>query len=127
MKDFMGTQKLRIGNWFGIAVICISITGCTKTIPEYQEEKPKVVSSSLDGHGRPIADAIARFAVNTAPGGFGNLNLSDGRLVNVRVGQDYISAANHNCRYIWISANAVQTQKNAVCFIDDAWKTVFPW
>ncbi|GLQ05770.1 DVU3141 family protein [Sneathiella chinensis] len=83
-----------------------------------------VAKAPLDTAGRPYADPVAHFAINSPPGTSGNVTLPEGQGVEVFVGRDYISAANEKCRSIVVKdANGLATS-NAVCFSNASWKTV---
>jgi len=87
--------------------------------------EPAVVQSvKKDASGRPFSDPLAKFVVNTSPGQSGDVFLEGGRAVRVRVGSDYVSAANEQCRHMIVQFTDGRSQANAVCFNGTVWKTV---
>lgn len=106
--------------WGGIAILFLS--ACSANV---NKDVSSVSSNNVvkGARGRPVADPVAMFAVNSAPGQTGVVNLS-GKSINVRIGKDYISAANKRCRSVILQYSNGHSQANAVCFNGSEWATV---
>lgn len=78
----------------------------------------------MDAAGRPVADEIAKFAVNTPPGQSGTVLTNNQQRVQVYVGMDYISATKQKCRAVRLGYSDGQTMSSAVCFDGSVWKTI---
>lgn len=107
--------------------MAILMTGCSSDLGRSSKLEEKPSSYMHDENGRPVADAVSKFVVNTPPGSAGSVSGLDGRIVHARVGHDYTSALGQRCRTVWISDKTGGTVNNAVCFNGIVWGTVFPW
>ena len=110
--------------FFQITLLALTLTACSENI--FQQSKP-IASQPIgekDSSGRPYADPLANFLLNTTPGRTGTVTLNNGETVLVRVGSDYTSAANKRCRRMIVEFTDGRSQANAVCFNGTVWKTV---
>lgn len=105
----------------------IFLSGCESFNSSTEKIKPVNDQLRLDRQGRPVSDPIAEFVVNTVPGNTGTVVMQDGRIFSVKVGSDYISATGRKCRNILMGLSQSQIEKNAVCYIENSWKTVLAW
>ncbi len=107
--------------WFYLVPMCVAIAACSAVTPPQSE--PKTVPN-MDTAGRPVADEIAKFAVNTPPGQTGTVMTKNQQRVQVYVGMDYISATKQKCRAVRLGYSDGQTMSSAVCFDGSVWKTI---
>lgn len=108
--------------WLYSVPVLVAVGACSSPAPEPVPTASTV--SSVDSAGRPVADEIAKFAVNTPPGQSGTVMTQDGQSVQVYVGIDYISATKQRCRAVRLGYSNGQTLSSAVCFDGTVWKTV---
>jgi len=109
---------------FGLTILLLALSACGETRVSASDQPLTTNAIKVDKSGRPVADRIAKFVINTPPGRQSSVTLEDNQTVNVKVGRDYISAANEKCRSIIVQYPDGRTQTNAVCFGGSAWKTV---
>jgi len=118
-------MRVRVGNLLAlIGLLLLTLSACGETRVIAQDQSLAANITRVDKSGRPVADIIAKLVVNTPPGRQSSVTLEDNQTVNIKVGQDYISAANKKCRSIIVQYPDGRTQINAVCFDGSAWKTV---
>lgn len=121
---------LRFSSVLGFIALTIVASGCSSSaskVPSMPDLAKKTDNNNpviKDGKGRLVGDEIARYAVNTQPGTSSSVNIGNQRQVFVRVGTDYISATNENCRRIMIDMASGEALVSAVCRRDNIWRTV---
>ncbi|MEH6404021.1 MAG: DVU3141 family protein [Sneathiella sp.] len=120
----MNSLQSKISLFFQITLLALTLTACSANI--FEQPKPTASQSigEKDSSGRPYADPLANFLLNTPPGQTGTVTLKNGETVLVRVGADYTSAANERCRRMIVEFTDSRSQANAVCFDGTVWKTV---
>ena len=104
-------------------LVAVGVSACA----DLNRGEPAVLAAPAtadrDQAGRYVADEIARYALNVAPGSRGSVTFADGRTISVRVGVDYVSATNEQCRRVILSDSSGQSQISAVCLVDGVWTT----
>ena len=108
-------------NWICLIPMCVAIAACGSIAPLSSQTKTVL---NKDAAGRPVADEIAKFTVNTPPGQSGTVITNKQQAVQVYVGADYISATNQKCRAVRLGYSDGQTIASAVCFDGSVWKTI---
>ncbi len=109
---------------FGLTFLLSALSACGEARVDVPDQSLSNNAVEVDGSGRRVADRIAKFVVNTPPGRQSRVALEGNQTVNIKVGQDYTSAANEKCRSIIVQYPDGRTQANAVCFNGFVWKTV---
>lgn len=108
----------------GLMAGVITLAACESGSLAKNEADGAATTTKRDALGRPFVDVMAKFVVNTPPGQTGIVTLENNETVRVRVGTDYVSAANEQCRHMIVQFPDGRSQANAVCFNGAAWKTV---
>ncbi len=116
-------NQLRIA--FATALAMPILASCESNSADNSVKRAETIENIVtDEQGRRVADPIAEFVVNTAPGQTGKVVTRNNLTVTIRVGSDYISATNARCRNMIVYYPSEQVQTNAVCFNGFAWETV---
>lgn len=112
-----------------------SVTGCTWYSAAFNAEaQPTIMPQTetnptfaRDNEGRLIAGPVARFAVSFPPGKRSLITLQNKKQVQVKIGNDYVSASGENCRRVYFEAPNAAHRISAVCQINNVWQTVLPY